>query len=95
MRIVMTAAFIAMSLACASEAVAECVCRCIDGTLGAICVGPIEAPPACAPRDCPTAQRSIPPALASRAPPPGTTQCQMAQVLNPQSGRYEWLELCR
>ena len=95
MRKIMSAALVAMSFACAGEAAAECVCRCIEGKVGAICLGPIQAAPACEPRACPTAQPSIPPVLASRAPPPGTTQCQMAQVLNPQTGRYEWLELCK
>ena len=95
MRNIISAALLSTALAVAGEAAAECVCRCIDGELGAICVGPIQAQPACAPRVCPATQPSVAPTLASRAPPPGTTQCRMAQVLNPQTGLYEWLELCK
>lgn len=95
MRIVMSAALVAISLAWAGETPAECVCRCIDGELGVICVGPIPAQPVCAPRICPATQPSVAPTLVTRAPPPGTTQCRLAQVLNPQTGRYEWVELCR
>ena len=95
MRNIVGAALLATALAVAGEAAAECVCRCIDGELGAICVGSTVVPPVCAPRVCPTAPQFSPPRIAQTAPPAGTTQCRMAQVLNPQSGRYEWMELCR
>jgi hypothetical protein len=95
MRIMMSAVLVAISLACAGEAAAECVCRCIDGELGAICLGSTVVPPVCAPRVYPTAPQFTPPHIAQTAPPAGTTQCRMAQVLNAQTGRYEWMELCR
>lgn len=95
MRVMMSAALVATSLACTGAAAAECVCRCIDGELGAICLGSTDVPLVCAPRVCPTTPQFTPPRIAQRAPPAGTTLCHMAQVLNPQTGRYEWMELCR
>ena len=94
-RTIMSAALVAMSLTCASEAAAECVCGCIDGQLGVICNGSMQAPPVCAPRVCPVAPSSMPPRVAQLTPPPGTTRCFMAQVLNPSTGQYEWTEVCR
>ena len=95
MKSIMSTAFVAILLACASEAPAECICRCINGELGAICLGPTDVPPACVPRICPASPQSTPPRIAQKAPPAGTTQCRMAQVLNPQTDQYEWIELCR
>ena len=95
MRTLIRATFVVASLALAGAAAAECVCRCIDGELGAICLGSTVVPPVCAPRVCPAAPQFTPPRIAQTAPPAGTTQCRMAQVLNPQTGLYEWLELCK
>jgi len=95
MRTLIRATLVVASLAFAGEAAAECVCRCIDGELGAICIGSTVVPPVCAPRVCPAAPQFTPPRIAQTAPPAGTTQCRMAQVLNPQTGLYEWLELCK
>ena len=95
MKRIVSTAFVAISLACASEAAADCFCRCINGELGAICLGSTVVAPACAPRLCPAAPQSTPPRIAQKAPPAGTTGCRMVQVLNPQTDRYEWIELCR
>jgi hypothetical protein len=95
MRKMITAAFVATILASAGEAAAECVCGCIDGQPGLICRDSMQTQPTCAPRVCPPPQLFAAPLLASSTPPPGTTQCYMAQVLTLQADRYEWLEVCR
>ena len=96
MRIFVNAAFAAVTIALAGEAAAECVCGCVDGQVAVVCRGSTQAAPqTCAPRVCPSPQLSAPPVVASSAPPPGTTQCIMAQVLSPQTNRYEWVEVCR
>lgn len=95
MRKILSAALAAISLTFAGEAVAECVCRCVNGTVAAICDRATEAAPVCAPRICPIAAPSNPPRLARLTPPPGTTHCFMAQVLNPSTGQYEWTDVCR
>lgn len=95
MRNIMRAALFAISFAGAGEAAADCVCRCVNGELGAICVGSTAVPPVCAPRACPATTQNTPPRLAQSSPPAGTTQCLMVQVLNPKSGRYDWQELCK
>lgn len=90
------AALAAASLAWAGTAAAECVCGCIDGQVAVLCRGSMQAAPqTCAPRVCPAPQPSAPPVIASSTPPPGTTQCIMAQVLNAQTGRYAWVEVCK
>ena len=96
MRTLMNAALVAATLAFAGEAMAGCECGCINGQPAVICRGSTQAAPqTCPQRVCPTPQPSAPPVVASSAPPPGTTQCLMAQVLNTQSGRYEWVEVCK
>ena len=94
MRKLMSAAVLAISLACAGEAAAQCVCRCIEGELGAICLASSDVPPVCTPRLCPAAPQSTPPGISLAAPPAGTTECRLGQVLNPRSDRYEWMALC-
>ncbi len=50
MRIMMSAALAAASFAWAGEAAAQCVCGCIDGQVGVICKGSMQAAPqTCAP----------------------------------------------
>jgi hypothetical protein len=78
MRIMMNAALVAFSLACAGEAAAERVCRCVDGELGLFALAPqsrrrsarrASAPPrhSSLPRVWPRARR--PPARRSAAWP--------------------------
>jgi hypothetical protein len=96
MRYMMAAALAAASFAWGGTAAAECVCGCVNGEVGIICRGSMQAAPqSCAPRVCPAPQPSAAPVVASSAPPPGTTQCIMAQVLNSQTNQYEWVEVCR
>jgi hypothetical protein len=96
MRNIMAIALVATGLAFAGEVAAECECGCINGQLAVICRGSTQAAPqTCAPRVCPAPQPSAPPVVASSAPPPGTTQCIMAQLLNPKTNQYEWVEVCR
>lgn len=96
MRNLMATALVAASFALAGEATAGCECGCINGQLAVICRGSTQAAPQmCPPRACPAPQPSTPPVIASSAPPPGTTQCLMAQMLNPKTNQYEWVEVCR
>ena len=96
MRNIMAIALAAASVAWSGPAAARCECGCINGQLAVICRGSTQsAPLSCAPRVCPAPQPSAPPVVASSAPPPGTTQCIMAQMLNPKTSQYEWVEVCR
>ena len=95
MRQAVRVGLLAMMFVLAGEAAAQCVCGCIDGQVGIICRGPAQAQMECTPRVCPAPQLSAAPVLAARNPPPGATRCFMAQVLTPQTGRYEWTEVCR
>jgi hypothetical protein len=96
MRNLMAMALIATGLAFAGEVAAMCECACINGQLAVVCRGSTQtAPQTCEPRVCPAPQASTPPVVASSAPPPGTTQCIMAQMLNPKTNQYEWVEVCR
>jgi hypothetical protein len=96
MRTLMSAALMAASVAWSGAAAADCVCGCVDGNVAVICRGSMQAAPqTCVARVCPAPQSSTAPVVASSAPPPGTTQCIMAQVLNSQTNRYEWVEVCR
>ena len=74
---------------------AACVCRCVGGEVKALCSSSIDLPPICSPQICPITPPSIAPIQSPRVPPLGTTGCRMAQVLNPQTGQYEWREICR
>ena len=74
---------------------AACVCRCVNGNMQALCSSSIDLPPICPPTVCPITPPSVAPIQQPRVPPIGTTQCRQAQVVNPQTGRYEWREVCR
>lgn len=83
------------TLGFADDAGAACVCRCVDGEVRALCSSSIDVPPICAPRVCQITPPSVAPIQVPRVPPVGTTECRMAQVLNPRTQRYEWREVCR
>jgi len=78
----------------ASDAHANCVCRCVNGEMQAICQSSIDLPPICPPTICPTTPPAIEPLPSLRIPPIGTSQCRNVQVLNPRTNRYEWREVC-
>jgi hypothetical protein len=74
---------------------AECVCRCVDGEMQPICESTIDLRPL-----CPVTVCALPPALVKPIQPPvlpplGTTKCTQRQVLDPDSGQYEWQSICR
>lgn len=79
----------------ASDAVAACVCRCVNGQMQALCSSSIDLPPICPPTVCPIMPPSIAPIQPPRVPPIGTTQCRQVQVYNQRTGQYEWREVCR
>ena len=55
-------------------AFANCVCRCVNGSVQALCSSSIDLPPICAPQICPITPPSIAPIQAPSIPPIGTTQ---------------------
>ena len=80
----------------AFPAAADCVCRCVDGAMRAICSSSTDLQPVCPAVICPMAPLGSnkpfdPPAI----PPPGMTRCEQAQVLNLATLRYEWQQVCR
>jgi len=78
-----------------SDANARCVCRCVNGDMQALCSSSIDLPPICPPKVCPIRSPSIAPIRAPKIPPIGTTRCRQAQVLNRNTGRYEWKRVCQ
>jgi hypothetical protein len=74
---------------------AECVCRCVNGKVQAICTSSIDLKPICAPTVCPIVPPSIRPIQSPVVPPIGTTKCRKEQVLNPKTHVYEWKTICR
>ncbi len=75
--------------------VAECVCRCVNGEVKAICRSSIDLPPICAPTICPIVPPAIAPIPAPMVPPIGTKQCNPEQVYNSFTKRYEWKTVCK
>lgn len=77
-----------------NTAQAACVCRCVNGTVQAICTSSLDIRPICSPTICPIAPPSIAPIQPPRVPPIGTSRCVQRQVLNPYTNQYEWREVC-
>ncbi len=82
-------------LAIPTNAGAGCVCRCVNGEMQAICSSTLDIEPICAPAICPITPPAIRPIDPPTVPPIGTSSCRSKQVLNPQTGRYEWQQICR
>jgi len=76
-----------------SKLEAACKCMCVDGEMQPICTSVIDIPPPCL-GICSIAPLSIPPITVPKIPPIGTSKCEMRQVKNPNSGSYEWKEVC-
>jgi hypothetical protein len=74
---------------------ADCVCRCVDGQVKAICQNAIDLKPICAPQVCQIVPPSVKPIQSPTVPPVGTKSCSQQQVFNPASGKYEWKSICR
>jgi hypothetical protein len=92
MRRLLLALFLSIATAPAG---ADCVCRCVNGTVEAICARATDLRPVCSPAVCPVVPPRVAPVSPPTVPPVGTTQCRPEQVLNPATGRYEWRRLCR
>lgn len=76
-------------------AVANCICRCVDGEMQPICSRAIDLQPICPPAICPIMPPSITPIQPLTIPPLGTTNCAPARVLNPYTHQYTWQRLCQ
>lgn len=76
-------------------AFAGCSCRCVNGTVQALCSSTLDIPPICAPRICPSTTPSIKPLPSLKLNPLGTSSCRQKQVLNPYTGMYQWKRVCR
>jgi hypothetical protein len=89
------AMMILMGLAPIGAAQAGCQCLCSGGENRPFCTSTLDVAPICPPRVCPIAPPSIAPIQTPRLPPLGTSDCRPQQILNPNTGRYEWRSVCR
>jgi hypothetical protein len=78
----------------AGAAHADCVCRCVDGQVRALCSSTLDLQPICAPQLCPIVPPALAPLPSLQLPPLGTTSCRQVQVLNPLTQRYEFRRVC-
>ncbi|MDA0708534.1 MAG: hypothetical protein O2963_05630 [Proteobacteria bacterium] len=78
----------------ASNVSASCTCACVNGVGQPLCTSSLDIKPSCAQLICSVAPPSIKPANPLNVPPPGSTNCQMQQVLNPTTKLYEWKQVC-
>ena len=79
----------------APNAFAGCVCRCVNGSVQAICSSTLDIQPICATQICPIVPPSIAPIQTPAIPPIGTSSCAPVQVLNPRTNQYEWQRVCQ
>ncbi len=86
---------IILALALSAQAHAACVCRCVDGTMRALCSSTIDIVPICPAIGCGIPPAAIAPIKPARIPPLGTVQCEQHQVLNPATHQYEWHRVCQ
>lgn len=80
--------------ALSSSAFAACQCSCVNGQPQALCSSALDIRPFCSASICPIAPPSVAPINPVRVPPIGTTQCHMAQVLDPYTHQYVWKQIC-
>lgn len=71
-----------------------CECKCMDGHNYPVCSNPNEVPPVC-PQVCATEPPATPNILTPQVPAVGATTCEMRQVWNPATRRYEWQRVCQ
>lgn len=74
---------------------ANCVCRCVNGEVRALCTSTLDIQPICSPAICPIVPPSIAPIQGPMIPPLGTQGCRQVQVLNPTTGQYQWRTICQ
>jgi len=77
-----------------SSATNSCECKCVNGTVRAICSSSIAIAPICSPNVCPIIQPSLKPIATPQVAPVGTNQCSLQQVYNSTVNKYEWKNLC-
>jgi len=94
MALVVLCAMTALAVMVPQPAAAACDCQCVDGEMRAICSSSIDIAPICPPRVCPIAPPRVTPLPSVRVPPVGTTSCRKVQVLNENTRRYEWQDVC-
>jgi hypothetical protein len=92
MRLLLAAIFV---LSLTAGVRAECVCRCVDGRMQPLCESSIDVPPICPATICAPTLPLPKPVQAPPIPPVGTTKCSPRQVLDPNTGQYEWQNVCR
>ena len=73
---------------------AKCTCTCVNGENQALCDNSIDLKPICPLTICPIVPFSIKPLKLPSIPPIGASSCTQKQVLDPQTRRYEWKEIC-
>jgi hypothetical protein len=93
MRILIVAIF--AFLMAQSDSFATCQCHCVNGEVEAICTSSIDIKPICASKICPFAPPNIKPIEPLTLPPPGMTSCEMKQVLDTNSNKYQWKRVCK
>ena len=87
--------FVGLLLTAGRAADAACSCRCVNGSMQAICSSSLDIPPICPTTLCGITPPSVRPISPPVIPPIGTQNCRKKQVQNPYTGRYEWKTLCR
>jgi hypothetical protein len=88
------AALLFAGLVAPAPAEARCTCTCVNGREVALCDFPGQPAPPCG-RPCRPAPASPPPVIRASPNPVGATACFPAQVQNPETGQWEWQEVCR
>lgn len=73
----------------AGNAQAACTCQCVNGAVRAVCGYASDPEPVCTPRFCP-----MPRVLPETPPPPGPRKCEVREILNDRTGKYEKREVC-
>lgn len=89
----MRIAVFAAALLLSTSAFAQCVCRCVNGQAQPVCRSPLDLKPMCI-EVCPLAPLGLPPMGLQPLPPLGTSSCRSVQILNPNTGLYEWRTVC-
>jgi hypothetical protein len=84
-----------LTLQFSASAFASCTCRCVNGSVQALCTSTLDIQPICAPQICPIVPPSISPIQPPTIPPIGTSSCAPQQVLNPYTNQYEWRRVCQ
>ena len=96
LKTIATAALMVPALLCSGEPVsAECVCRCVMGTMQPLCSSVLDVQPYCPHTVCPITPQLVAPVPLNTIPPIGARSCTPRQVLSPYSGQYEWQTVCR